>query len=207
MRKWSLVALAVALLLGGFSTVLLPQPVAAQAEACDPSVSYMSLGNSYYNANEFDRSAAAFRCAVELDPESALPYHWLGNAYRRGGEHQLAIDNYNRAIEIDPSMAYAFNNRGWSYYNLGNYNQALADFEHALELDPDLVYALNNIGIVRNRIGQQDQAIESYTRAIERNLELLSWTYYNRGQVYYAQNNYDAAISDFNVVLRLNATY
>ena len=56
----------------------------------------------------------AYKQAVRIDPDNAIPHFNLGNAYVKSGMYKESIESYKQAIRIDPDHADAH------YYNLGN---------------------------------------------------------------------------------------
>ncbi|MHC4475127.1 MAG: methyltransferase domain-containing protein [Planctomycetota bacterium] len=72
-----------------------------------------------FNAGDVDGAEAAFRRAVELDPEFALAHNNLGVVYHRQSNHQLALKHLGEAVRLEPG------NRPF----IANYDELLESME------------------------------------------------------------------------------
>jgi tetratricopeptide (TPR) repeat protein len=125
------------------------------------------LGAVYSDLRRSEEAIAAYRRAIELDPNEGAPHNGLGNVYRDLGRSEEAIAAYRRAIELDPEEAIYHNNLGNVYSELGRSEEAIAAYRRAIELDPEEAVYHNNLGIVYSDLGRSEEAIAAYRRAIE----------------------------------------
>lgn len=72
--------------------------------------------------------------AVEIHPESAIPYFYLGQACQALGDMRQSIGQFGLAIERQPNLALPYCYRGAVYQKQGNLRQAIADLEVAAQL-------------------------------------------------------------------------
>ncbi len=124
--------------------LLLPVPSqgAEDAEALYKTGVRLSL------AKRWDEAAAAFRSAVEADPEHALSYANLGVALSRMNRHKQALLAFEAALQKgydDPHLRY---NRGISFAKVDLLEEAEAEMQKALKLNPRMVKADYDLGVI-----------------------------------------------------------
>lgn len=85
--------------------VILPTRAFSQALVCpDPGKDveqnkaearrYFELGTTYFNVNQFDKSAEAFACVIRLVPYTVTARYRLAVSYDRLGKLELAKEQY-----------------------------------------------------------------------------------------------------------------
>ncbi len=124
-----------------------------------------------------------------------VAYALRGLAYLDRGDTPAAIGDFNRAIALAPDFVPAYQNRGNAWYARGNFGEALDDYDTAIKLDPKAASAYVNRATVRRDLGVIDGALQDYATAIA--LGAKAPAYASRGQLYMRQQNYAAAIADF----------
>jgi tetratricopeptide (TPR) repeat protein len=142
-----------------------------EAIAKDPgyALAYAGLADAYavmpsYGgtpSEDFPKSNAAARKALELDATLARPHAVLGHNEMvydwdfAGGEAE-----FKKAFELDPSDATAHQWYGWNMGMLGGREQdALAEANRARQLDPLSPVMSTFVGFVHIRARQYDEAI------------------------------------------------
>jgi tetratricopeptide (TPR) repeat protein len=105
-----------------------------------------------------DRALAAYRLAVESDPEYAVGHNNLGLAYLEAGEYDFAIGEFKRALRLDPKLPTAWNNRGIAYVKNGDPERARADFLQAIAVDPTYPDPHGNLARLYDQLGKPDLA-------------------------------------------------
>ncbi len=93
---------------------------------------YLNRGQTYYDRSDYDRAAADFTRAIEVDPNYPMGYGNRANAYAMKGEDDRAIASYDQAIRLDPNYTAAYTGRGLIYERKGNIEQARRDYNAAL---------------------------------------------------------------------------
>jgi serine/threonine protein kinase len=131
------------------------------------ALQWFNDGYKYYDEKQFQQSADAYTCAIELDPNYGDAYHNRGLAYRNFSQWDLAIEDYNRAMALDPNRSDAYVGRGNAYDDLKQYERAIADYDRAIALDPKYVLAYNNRGRTHERMGNYRLAMQDYEQAIK----------------------------------------
>jgi superkiller protein 3 len=131
----------------------------------DPVQSHLAQGERHLEAGEWSEAEAAFRRALEINPESAPAYSKLGVAMihqRRMDEAEAA---FARAIDKNPRYAPAWSNLGNVYRETGRTEQALEAYQRAIAADPDYWVAHQNLGGLYKQLGRMTEAIASLRRA------------------------------------------
>ena len=159
---------------------------------------------------------------------SAEFYFNQGNKKHERGLYKSAILDYDTAIWINPDYIDAYIGRGTAKTQLDQYDAAFDDLYTVIELEPDSAEAAKafaGIGAMNVKRGLHHSAIYMYNRAIQIKPDYVD-AYTGRGTAQYkhgqwlhelgehvpkmrrdALGKYDAAISDFDIVIRLEPDY
>ncbi len=126
-----------------------------------------SLGAVLSNdKRDYAGAVAAFRRAIALDPNDAVPHANLGITLKKMGQTDAAVAEYREAIRIDPRNSKAYINLGAILSNVkGDYDGAIACFRRAIALRPDDWQAHDNLGITLERAGQYAAAEAAFREA------------------------------------------
>jgi TolB-like protein/Flp pilus assembly protein TadD len=126
---------------------------------------------------DLNRSVAAYRDALRLDPNYARAWAELARAYVRQGNWQWdtvenaygkARDAIEHALAIDPNQPLAHRMLGYVYWDYDlNRDAGQAEFKKARQLDPSDADALSALTIVALAFGRIDEAIELKRRNAE----------------------------------------
>jgi Flp pilus assembly protein TadD len=115
--------------------------------ALSPETSLVKA-RSHFRNNDFGHSAAYYKRAAELAPNTSEAYFGLGASYDRLGRFDLSDRTYAALFKLDgPSVQY-YNNVGYSYMLRGDLKNALTNFRKAEQLDPDNLVVANNIQLL-----------------------------------------------------------
>jgi tetratricopeptide (TPR) repeat protein len=109
-----------------------------QAVALDPTLkaAYNSLGNLYYQQQQYQQAVAMYRQALAIDPDYVKARNNLGNAYLR-----LAMDDHARvelqqALRADSTYGLAYYNLACVYARAGDSDAAAQYLQQAIALEP-----------------------------------------------------------------------
>jgi TolB-like protein/tetratricopeptide (TPR) repeat protein len=185
--------------------------VLKSATKTDPEAySQYLIGRQYFHdrpPNWADAAAAAYRRALEIDPEFAPAYAGLAIAYEFGGATDLSesyaeqeiVEFVDRALELDPELAEAWLARGAQEREPELKKEYL---ERALALDPGLGTAYNWLYVVLMQMGQKEEAFAARRRGLEvdpLNPPLLL----NNADVYLARSDFDGWVRAVSPLLEL----
>jgi serine/threonine-protein kinase len=152
------------------------------------------LGQDIFRRARYDdwqRALAAFRRAVELDPEYAAAYASLATAQasvadfartpeEKAGGKQQALASAERAVALAPDLADGYVVRAQlRYRGSWDWSGAVADFQRALALEPNKPEVLIGYSLVLYILGRLDEAVTVGRKAIEFDpLSAYAWTMY-----------------------------
>jgi TolB-like protein len=134
---------------------------AERALELDPTLAeaHTSLGGVllFYDW-DFEAAEAAFRRAIELNPNYAQAPHWLGISLYSRARFAEASQAVERALALDPQSTYVKMNVGYLLYISRRYEQALESYSEAIRADSNaIVRALR--GPVYVQLGRFEEGI------------------------------------------------
>jgi cytochrome c-type biogenesis protein CcmH/NrfG len=107
--------------------------------AANPSnvAAWISLGNSYFDTDQYEKSIQAYKKALALTPNNANVWTDMGVMYRRSGRPQEAVEAFDKAIEVDPKHETSHFNKGVVLmHDLNNIKGAIEAWEGLLQINP-----------------------------------------------------------------------
>jgi predicted TPR repeat methyltransferase len=165
------------------------------------SAYWHNYGESLIAANRITDAIAAYRFAVDLEPNLGISYASLGVALRQTNNLPAAIEAFQNAIARGVQDPAIHRHLGEVLAMTGKGDEALAAFRDALALDPNSAETYHSVGVVFGRAGVLDKAIEAFQAAlrIEPNHAQahrgLAAIYHRGGKLEDAAREYDAAIA------------
>ncbi len=181
------------------SAVQVPRSAAAKAQiiAQSPTAEeYYERGNALYDQGKFKEAVAAYRKAVQLNPNYLNAYVGLGNALDDSGNPKDAIATYMKAISLKPDEAIIYYNLGITQNRLKDYEAAIVAFRKATELDPSMLGAYINLGNTLDDMSQPEAAIEVYQQVLKRDPDNAS-AYFNMAIALGRQDKLPESIAAF----------
>jgi len=170
------------------------------------STIYFIRGRVYFENKSFERSIANYALAIEMEPNQSDFYRWRSLAYLASKDVDGALNDLNIGISLSPNAADLYFLRGSILHENGNYDAAIEDIHRAVELKPNQVdHYLFLRRVYRDKGDKQSylSAIDATSRAITL-LPEEGFLYYLRGRIYFDLQQYDEALSDFNLALRFD---
>ncbi len=116
---------------------------------------------------EFEKSIAAWRDALKMEPKDVSALSNLGSALTYAGRLEEATEQYREALAADPENYKTQSNLGVALSRTGNLEEALAHLKRALELNPEDVASLTAMGGALMQAGKLDEAVSTLREAIE----------------------------------------
>ena len=120
----------------------------------DPAV-LNDLGNLLVLANKPEEAEAAYRKAIELDPNKSSALFNLGLLLQQRGELREASKLYAGAIKAEPGHAWAHYQLGSIQEAWGQESKAVDSYAQAFALDPQLAFPEVNPHIIENKLVTQ----------------------------------------------------
>jgi len=119
------------------------------------TLAHSSLCEIHQEMNDYMRSAAACRRAVELNPWSFEDHLNLGWSFLSMQRPELAARAFSRACELKPDHLTANVNAAMSYYEMRDYRRALFYGKRIQQIDPNIEGIEDFIGDVQWAAGQK----------------------------------------------------
>jgi Flp pilus assembly protein TadD len=160
----------------------------------------VNLGGAYLARLDFDRAEAAYRRALALTPDQALPYYALGMlAYRRGQDDE-AVAWLTKTASLAPDYAKTYRMLGVLAIRQGRDADARSSLRRALALDPRDATAMAHLGLVAQRAGDDAAAERWFLDAIALDpAQPLARN--NLGTLYLARRRWAEALDQFSALL------
>jgi arylsulfatase A-like enzyme/Tfp pilus assembly protein PilF len=139
-------------------------PIANESASAEVLNGY---GIALADERRVEEAAAAFRRALQVDPNHAPAHQNLGILALRLGDMRTAQDSLSRALALNPRLPLALNTMGVLYARQGDDARAVDHWRRAVDIDPRQYDALYNIGLVLMRAGNREdarRALERYVR-------------------------------------------
>ena len=122
-----------------------------------------------------------------------------------------AVKDFTEAIRLKPDYVNAYCERAFAHCKLNEFDlaikdsdKAIPDFRESTKHMPGYTDGLHNLGLALFYKGQYEEAIENLTNAIRSRHWPVERYHCERGKAYGANGNYDSAIDDFTIAIRLN---
>ena len=103
--------------------------------------------------NKWAKAEAAYKRAIELDPNVAMYYYNLGNLYTKWRHPQQALAALNKAKALAPRNMAVRQNLGYCMCQFNLFSDAVTEFRDMLDMDPHwnmarpcLIKALDSLG-------------------------------------------------------------
>jgi tetratricopeptide (TPR) repeat protein len=151
------------------------------------------------------RAEAAFKKAIEIDPQFARAYVGLGRVYlaraawawgdSSTSDYETAKNFYLKSIELDSADGLAYALLGEIYFALSDYDRGLGAFQQALVLNPnDPTILVKYGGVALWPLGRSQEAVEMINRAYRLNPHYPPF-YDSYVDPFYAIGQYDEVIA------------
>ena len=169
----------------------------------------LALNGNYHKAIE------SFGQALHHNPDCFEACQRRGNVYRSMKDDQGASENYQQAInildhkiELEHLNSAYYYSRGlvyidWMRMEANQSSNAITDLTKAIEIDPSNKSFYCARAAVYCYSGFETQAIKDFTRIIE--IKSDGDAYYNRGAIHCQFKNYQAAVEDLDLAIKLDS--
>ena len=141
------------------------RPAAVHANAAPWDVLY-ARGHQFQLEGNLVAAAAAYRQAIQLNPQHAAALYDLGYVLQLQGETEAAIEYYQGAIAHQPRHAFAHYNLGTLLQAKGDAKGAIAHYEAAAAIQPENPYIYYDWARSLEAIGDAAGAAARYRKAI-----------------------------------------
>ncbi len=159
---------------------------------------YVARAVAYEGLNDHAKALADSNKAIELKTTDDYVYFNRGLAYLGVKEYEKSIADFTHWIDLNPKtypVAYFYRSR--AYFSVSNLKDTISDLNIFIELQPKSPTILADRAYIHRLLGNYDEAISDYTKAIDLKPSTgLDQFYYQRGQLYGLQGQYDKMLAD-----------
>lgn len=159
-------------------------------------------GLHFLQAHKLDTALADYNKAIQLDPNSAIPYGGRGQIFFAKGDFNRAVQSLSAGLRLDPSVSYMYSLRGDSYAKKEQYDLAIADYNTAIKIDPKSELAFAGRGESYFQLGDYDRAIADLSLAVQLDPHDAG-PYAIRGRTYAKKGDYGRAIADLTTAINI----
>jgi len=146
-------------------------------------------GIIHYSERDWRASEAAFRRAVEMEPDHVQARCWLGLVFAVQGRSDESSADYERAWETDPMAAYPYGMTALAYQMMGRFDESLRMAEYALDFEPETTLGLWGYSTSLVHLGRIEEGIAAAEKAVQVSrrgpffLGVLGWALARAGRV------------------------
>ena len=155
----------------------------------------IALGSLQLGTGKTTEAEAAFRKALELEPNNAEAHAGLGAALRAQGRFGPAVDELTRAIAMDPAYWRYRWDLGIVHYYSGDLDAATDAIRRAIRLNPDHPGPYSTLGGIHFARGDFMLAGNAFEQSIAR--EPTPIAYSNAGTNYFFAGEFSRAEAMF----------
>jgi tetratricopeptide (TPR) repeat protein len=192
----------------------LQEAVDLLAQAASDSASsdlYDLLGEAYSQLKDYAKAEAAYRKAVDGDPDDPGHRHGLAQALMGEDKYAAALEQFQRLSELEPGNWENHVRASSLERRLGQFSEAESSLARARQLAPGNLEVVYNEALLDQDEGHFDDAVKILTDAIAgmknepgANANALGILYELLGHVYQDQGNYQSAIDAFQEMAKAN---
>ncbi|MGL5881504.1 MAG: tetratricopeptide repeat protein [Xenococcaceae cyanobacterium] len=169
--------------------------------------SYLNLGNSFSQQQQWSEAIANYQQALKLSPESisSETYRKLAFACKKNGDIQLAFSYLFEAYQQEPTIIDAQEHYllGEKLRSYGKPGKAADCYRQAIALNPDAIEAYFQLGKLLTLEGYLDKAINIYRRAIQNHPDRVEF-YYLLAEANLSQANCQEAVFCYRKAIELD---
>ncbi len=163
---------------------------------------YTNLGNLMQDQGRADEAIAAYRQALERDPNFANANYSLGNALRAKHELEQAAECFQRAVDADATHANACAALGQTLLSLRRSAEAVPVLQKAVSLLPEDAELHCGLADALQSLGQLREASAEYRKAFQLDPQ-LGRAWYAFGCLESSRDEYANAVFAFRKALEI----
>ncbi|MDP3980495.1 MAG: tetratricopeptide repeat protein [Chlamydiota bacterium] len=129
-----------------------PESVIKKQSSVEQSNGYFQHGVKLQQQNKNVEAIAAYRKAIQLNPENVKAHYNLGILYKWSGDFRSAIKEYNKTVELDPNHVQAHYNLGILYRETKLFPDAVSEFKKAIAINSRFPEAYLGLGLIYNEV-------------------------------------------------------
>ncbi|MGI8958341.1 MAG: tetratricopeptide repeat protein [Bryobacteraceae bacterium] len=139
------------------------------ARAQNTADAWLSQAETYFEQQDWNKSEAAARAALKLNPRMAEALVILALIETNRSHLDEAEEHLRNAASLEPSEPRILSYLGSTYLREKRYPEAAAAFEKVLRLDAQNAVAIYNLGLISLAERKPSEALRYFRRAVDRN--------------------------------------
>jgi tetratricopeptide (TPR) repeat protein len=161
--------------------------------------------NGYFISGDFEKAAASYDKALELEPNNTVLWNNKGKALANLGSIEDAISCFDKSIAINSSNPESLNLKAIALsQGLNKYSEAIAIFDQILLANPSYFDAWIGKGMALANEGSLSGSLECFEKATQiRPQDPSAWN--NKGVILRQMERYQEALNCFNKALTIDA--
>jgi tetratricopeptide (TPR) repeat protein len=180
------------------------------------ATSLTQSGDKKYKEKDFPAALADYTAAVKLNESAVLDYLAKNEKYSKMTTYEIALADNGRAPEPKTDWALPYFGKGLCEKELSNKPEALKDFETVIGLDPKFKEAYYERAFLKYSNDDKDSRCMDLRKAADMGYDKARTAYednfcwnnslnhYKEGLTKLNIKNYDAALVEFDIALKLN---
>src|SRR5579859_3165167 len=144
---------------------VLPPPNIGSVQLVE-ATDHVRRGNLLRAEGRAEEASAAYRAAINLEPEYAEAHNNLGELLAAVGRTQDAESSFHEALTLNPQYAEAHNNLGKLLKNRAAHEAAIAAFQLAIDARPTFTEARMHLAACLAKAGQNEAAARQLLIAV-----------------------------------------
>ncbi len=168
-RTLMIVVATVAATLGVYSYIVIQQLSSGR---------YVAEGDRQITLGDTQAAVAAYRRAVQLNPDNPEAYERLGWTEYSLARDAEALVHFEQALALESGRPMSVYGAGVAAYQLRQYRRAADHLEAAATLNPDNAAVFEFLGLAEYRLSDYGSAVEHLNVALQLNPESGSIHYY-----------------------------
>ena len=175
-------------------------------ETPQTSLGYAVMAKKNQRQGKLVEAAAAYRKALELNPNSAWSYFHLGETLSKLQKWDEAIAAYQQAIKLNPNSGSFHYNLAEAFMQKGSLDEAIAHYFKTIAIKPSFSIAHNGLGEALAKQGKLVEAVDYFRKAVELNSN-FSRAYGNLAEVLAEQGQLEKAVHYCEQAVKINPGY
>lgn len=185
--------------------------ISANNEPKQPESYNFQRGVELYQAEKYDDAKTWFEKEISASPENGYAYYYLSVIYNDDGEQGAALTAIDRSIKYLPKKdktwrSFSYVQRAEVYLNIGDTVQAYSDLAQAIKIDPSISIGYEHRAQLYYEQSNYALSDADYRKMIELDKGDVMG-YMGLGRNAKEQEQYDNALSQFNLVVKLAPDY
>src|SRR2546421_2275874 len=183
------------------------------SEVQDDASRYYYQGIEHYESQHLTKAAEAFKQAVTLRPEWALPHFSLATVYSELGMYEEATNEFQETLKLDikgEQRLRTLYNMGNVYLDEGKFENADSAYQEINKAQPKLPLVHYNMGLAYVGLGQKERAAEEFNTAVRLppqsgDPKAQAKAHFNLGVAYFKLGRRDLAEAELKELQSLDA--